>query len=104
MRDNGLPRVATFGLLLTSSAVRRERLGSPLRGRPLHHVGLLVYRFTSFANPAVTIARSISDTFAGIAPSAVPAFIMAQLAGMGVAVFVGRWLWESGRSEADLRE
>jgi hypothetical protein len=44
----------------------------------------------------VTIARSLSDTFAGIAPSGVLAFIMAQLAGMGVAVLIGRWLWELG--------
>ena len=36
---------------------------------------------TSFANPAVTLARSLSDTFAGIAPSSVPAFILAQIAG-----------------------
>jgi hypothetical protein len=43
----------------------------------------------------VTIARSLSDTFAGIAPSGVPAFIVAQFAGMGIAVWVGRWLWNS---------
>jgi hypothetical protein len=41
----------------------------------------------------VTIARSLSDTFAGIAPSGVLTFIVAQLAGMGVAVWIGRWLW-----------
>ena len=41
---------------------------------------------TSFANPAVTIARSISDTFAGIEPTGAPAFIVAQLAGMLAAV------------------
>jgi hypothetical protein len=43
----------------------------------------------------VTIARSLSDTFAGIAPSGVLAFIAAQLGGMLVAVAVGRWLWPS---------
>jgi len=48
---------------------------------------------TSFANPAVTIARSLSDTFAGIAPAGVPAFIAAQLAGMLLAVLLGSWLW-----------
>ena len=48
---------------------------------------------TSFANPAVTIARSLSDTFAGIAPADVPAFIAAQLAGMLAAVAVGALLW-----------
>jgi glycerol uptake facilitator-like aquaporin len=48
---------------------------------------------TSFADPAVTIARSLSDTFAGIAPSGVAAFIVAQFAGMAAAVTVGKWLW-----------
>jgi glycerol uptake facilitator-like aquaporin len=47
----------------------------------------------SFANPAVTIARSLSDTFAGIAPAGVLAFILAQLVGMFVAVAVAVWLW-----------
>jgi glycerol uptake facilitator-like aquaporin len=48
---------------------------------------------TSFANPAVTIARALSDTFAGIAPSGLLAFIAAQLVGMLTAVAVGAWLW-----------
>jgi glycerol uptake facilitator-like aquaporin len=48
---------------------------------------------TSFANPAVTIARSLSDTFAGIAPGGVIAFIAAQFVGMLVAVILSRWLW-----------
>ena len=48
---------------------------------------------TSFANPAVTIARSLSDTFAGIAPAGVPAFIVAQLAGTLAAVVLSHWLW-----------
>ena len=47
---------------------------------------------TSFANPAVTIARSLSDTFAGIAPSCAPMFIAAQFAGALLAVVVFRWL------------
>ncbi len=46
---------------------------------------------TSFANPAVTIARSISNTFAGIRPADVPLFIAAQLGGAATATFVGRW-------------
>jgi glycerol uptake facilitator-like aquaporin len=48
---------------------------------------------TSFANPAVTIARALSDTYAGIAPSGVLAFIVAQMAGMLVAASLARWLW-----------
>jgi len=86
--------VATFGLLLTIfGCVSRRPDAVP------YAVGLYItaaYWFTastSFANPAVTIARSLSDTFAGIAPAGVAAFIMSQLAGMLVAVMVGRWLW-----------
>jgi glycerol uptake facilitator-like aquaporin len=86
--------IATFGLLLTIfGCLARTPAAVP------YAVGLYVtaaYWFTastSFANPAVTIARSLSDTFAGIAPAGVPAFIAAQLAGMLLAVLLGRWLW-----------
>ena len=86
--------VATFGLLLTIlGCVSRTPAAVP------YAVGLYItsaYWFTastSFANPAVTIARSISDTFAGIAPAGAPAFIGAQLAGMLAAVMLARWLW-----------
>jgi glycerol uptake facilitator-like aquaporin len=89
--------VATFGLLLTIfGCVARAPAATP------YAVGLYItsaYWFTastSFANPAVTIARSLSDTFAGIAPSAAPGFILAQLAGMLAAVWIARWLWPSG--------
>ena len=51
---------------------------------------------TSFANPAVTLARSVSDTFAGIRPIDAPGFILAQLAGAGVATLVFRWLAPEG--------
>jgi glycerol uptake facilitator-like aquaporin len=55
---------------------------------------------TSFANPAVTLARSLSDTFAGIAPAGVPAFMLAQLLGAIAAIGLARWLWptQSDRS------
>jgi glycerol uptake facilitator-like aquaporin len=86
--------VATFGLVLTIlGCLARTPAAIP------YAVGLYItaaYWFTastSFANPAVTIARSISDTFAGIAPSGVIAFIAAQLAGMLVAVVLAHWLW-----------
>jgi glycerol uptake facilitator-like aquaporin len=86
--------IATFGLLLTI-------LGCSARSPAAvpYAVGLYItsaYWFTastSFANPAVTIARSLSDTFAGIAPAGVIAFIAAQLVGMLAAVTLGRWLW-----------
>jgi glycerol uptake facilitator-like aquaporin len=74
--------VATFGLVLTIFGCLRAAPASIA-----YAVGLYItsaYWFTastSFANPAVTIARSLSDTFAGIAPSGVAAFIAAQIAG-----------------------
>jgi glycerol uptake facilitator-like aquaporin len=88
--------VATFGLLLTIfGCALRTPAAVP------YAVGLYItsaYWFTastSFANPAVTIARSLSDTFAGIAPAGVIAFVVAQLAGMLAAVMLSRWLWRS---------
>jgi glycerol uptake facilitator-like aquaporin len=86
--------VATFGLLLTIFGC-----GARTRAALPYAVGLYItaaYWFTastSFANPAVTIARSLSDTFAGIAPGGVIAFIAAQLFGMLMAVALGGWLW-----------
>ena len=86
--------VATFGLLLTVFGCVWRRPDSVA-----YAVGLYItaaYWFTastSFANPAVTVARSLSDTFAGIAPAGVPAFIMAQLAGTLAAVLLSHWLW-----------
>ncbi len=51
---------------------------------------------TSFANPAVTIARSLTDSFAGIRPADVPGFIAAQFVGAILAVWFFGWLWRSG--------
>lgn len=90
--------VATFGLLVTIIGVSRFRPDSTAPA-----VGLYItaaYWFTastSFANPAVTIARSLTDTFAGIAPQSAPAFIMAQLVGALVAAAVGVWLFTARR-------
>jgi len=86
--------VATFGLLLTIIGC-----GARAPAAVPYAVGLYItaaYWFTastSFANPAVTIARSLSDTFAGIAPAGVAAFVGAQLAGMLAAVTLSHWLW-----------
>ena len=92
--------VATFGLLLTIfGCVARAPAAVA------YAVGLYItaaYWFTastSFANPAVTLARSLSNTFAGIAPRSAPAFLVAQLVGAGVAVLAAGWLWpKSGRA------
>ena len=88
--------VATFGLVLTIlGCAARTPAAVP------YAVGLYItsaYWFTastSFANPAVTLARSMSDTFAGIAPAGAAAFIAAQLGGMIAAVLLGRWLWRT---------
>lgn len=81
--------VATFGLLLTIAGAMRFR---PDRTPML--VGLYItsaYWFTastSFANPAVTIARAWTNSFAGIAPHSVPAFVVAQLIAAGIAYIV----------------
>jgi glycerol uptake facilitator-like aquaporin len=87
--------VATFGLIGTILGTARSRpTFVPVA------VGLYItaaYWFTastSFANPAVTVARSLSDTFAGIAPSSAPLFIAAQLAGTVVAVLFFGWLFK----------
>ena len=85
--------IATFGLVATILGALRFRPDfTPVA------VGLYItaaYWFTastSFANPAVTVARSLSDTFAGIAPSSAPFFIAAQFVGALVAVGVFGWL------------
>jgi glycerol uptake facilitator-like aquaporin len=93
--------VATFGLLgviwgcarLRSSAVPFA-VGAYITG---------AYWFTastSFANPAVTLARSASDTFSGIRPSDAPGFIVAQLAGAAAATMLFRWLVPSQSKDA----
>jgi glycerol uptake facilitator-like aquaporin len=89
--------VATFGLLLTILATVRYRPDAVAM-----NVGLYItaaYWFTastSFANPAVTLARSLSDTFAGIAPSSVAPFIVAQVCGAVAAMLLWRWLAPMG--------
>jgi glycerol uptake facilitator-like aquaporin len=95
--------VATFGLLLTIVGC-----GARTRDAVPYAVGLYItsaYWFTastSFANPAVTISRALSDTYAGIAPAGVPAFIAAQLLGMTAAVVVAAALWPEGRNPAPM--
>lgn len=92
--------VATSGLLLTIFGCAARAPGST----PIA-VGLYItaaYWFTastSFANPAVTIARAMSDTFAGIAPAGVGAFILAQFAGMLAAVALAPVLWPDEKTD-----
>ena len=88
--------VATFGLVLTIfGCMARTPAAAP------YAVGLYItaaYWFTastSFANPAVTIARALSDTFAGIAPGSAPGFIAAQFVGALAACWLAGWLWNA---------
>ncbi len=93
--------VATFGLILTIAGALRSAPGAVA-----HLVGLYIaaaYWFTastSFANPAVTVARALSDTFAGIAPHAVPGFLAAQLTATVVAAPVAHWLFATRDASA----
>ncbi len=91
--------VATLGLLLV---VLGHRRGEDAPWMVAAWIGA-AYWFTSstsFANPAITIARALSNTFAGISPSHVPAFIVAQLLGALAAVPVARLLFTGTRSES----
>jgi glycerol uptake facilitator-like aquaporin len=86
--------VATFGLLLTIFGTLRHRPGAVAPTVAAYIVA--AYWFTastSFANPAVTIARSFTNTFSGIAPVHAPAFIAAQIAGACLATLVSLWLF-----------
>ncbi len=94
----GLPQlvsevVATFGLLAVIwGCVRRRPLAVPFAVGAYITAAYWFTSSTSFANPAVTLARCMSDTFAGIRPVDVPGFIAAQLAGAAAATALFRWL------------
>jgi len=86
--------IATFGLLLTIIGTARHRPAAIPASVALYITA--AYWFTSstsFANPAITIARSLSDSFAGIAPGDAPGFIAAQVAGALAAHFAGKALF-----------
>ena len=87
--------IATFGLILTILGTVRFRE----RWVPATVAMYIVAAYwftssTSFANPAITVARSLTNTFAGIAPNDVPLFITAQLLGAMTAALVARWLFD----------
>jgi glycerol uptake facilitator-like aquaporin len=85
--------IATFGLLMViRSCARFEHALLPFAVACYIVAAYWFTSSTSFANPAVTIARCLSDTFAGIRPADVPEFIAAQLAGGCAAVLVFEWL------------
>lgn len=87
--------VATFGLILTILGTVRHRPSAVPASVALYITA--AYWFTSstsFANPAITIARSLSNSFAGIAPHDVPGFIAAQLVGAGAGAVLGGLLFD----------
>jgi glycerol uptake facilitator-like aquaporin len=93
--------VATFGLVLVIlGGLRSKPEAIPML------VGLYItaaYWFTastSFANPAVTLARSLTDTFAGISPAHVAGFVVAQLAGAALGLALGSWLFTDGTTQS----
>jgi glycerol uptake facilitator-like aquaporin len=85
--------VATFGLLVVIwGSSRRGSSTVPFAVAAYIAAAYWFTASTSFANPAVTLARAFTDTFAGIRPADVPGFIVAQLLGAGAATALFRWL------------
>jgi glycerol uptake facilitator-like aquaporin len=87
--------IATFGLILTIIGTARHRPQWIPASVALYITA--AYWFTSstsFANPAITIARSLTDSFSGIAPADAPMFIVAQLAGAIAASLFGHMIFE----------
>ena len=85
--------VATFGLLSVIWGCSRTRPSVvPFAVGAYITAAYWFTASTSFANPAVTLARSVTDTFAGIRPADVPGFVVAQLAGAAAATLLSRWL------------
>jgi glycerol uptake facilitator-like aquaporin len=87
--------IATLGLLLVIFSLARTKRGAAAPAAVGAYIGAAYFftSSTSFANPAITIGRMLSNTFAGIAPSSVPTFVAAQLVGGAVAIAVIRALY-----------
>jgi glycerol uptake facilitator-like aquaporin len=96
--------VATFGLVLVILGVARSERPSSAPFAVAGYIGA-AYWFTSstsFANPAVTLGRTLSDTFAGIGPSSAPMFVAMQVAGALAAVALARYLFVDLGQATDL--
>lgn len=89
--------VAAFGLILVILGVVRTGRATVAAFAVGAYIGAAYFftSSTSFANPAVTIGRTLTDTFTGIAPSSVPAFVIAQIAGALIAVALALFLYPS---------
>ncbi|MEY2882776.1 MAG: hypothetical protein RL490_500, partial [Pseudomonadota bacterium] len=90
--------VATFALVLTILGTARHRpQWLPIAVAAVITAGYWFTSSTSFANPAITVARSLTDSFSGIRPVDVPGFILAQLGGALLAGWLGGWLFDQHR-------
>jgi glycerol uptake facilitator-like aquaporin len=87
--------VATAGLVIVIFALVRTNRAALAPAAVGAYIGAAYFftSSTSFANPAITIGRMFSDTFAGIAPTSAPGFIAAQLVGGAIGVFIVRYLY-----------
>lgn len=95
--------IATFGLLAVIRGCARRGATVPFAVGAYITAAYWFTSSTSFANPAVTLARSLSDTFAGIRPADVPAFVVAQLVGAAAATWAFKWLVPSNHEEESRR-
>jgi glycerol uptake facilitator-like aquaporin len=97
--------VATFGLVMVILGTSRSRSAAvPFAVGAYISAAYWFTASTSFANPAVTLARSLSDTFAGVRPADVPGFLLAQGCGAAVAVLVANWVLDPAVAPHALRE
>lgn len=87
--------VATLGLLLVIFSLARTGRGNTAPAAVGAYIGAAYFftSSTSFANPAISVGRGFSDTFAGIAPASIPAYVIAQLVGGAVAIAAIRTLY-----------
>ena len=87
--------IATLGLLLVIFSLARTRRAAAAPAAVGAYIGAAYFftSSTSFANPAISVGRMFSNTFAGIAPASVPGFVVAQLVGGAVAIVVIRALY-----------
>jgi arsenate reductase len=87
--------IATAGLLLVIFSLARTRRAASAPAAIGAYIGAAYFftSSTSFANPAITVGRMFSNTFAGIAPASVPSFVLAQLVGGGAAILTIRALY-----------
>jgi glycerol uptake facilitator-like aquaporin len=94
--------VATAGLILVAFALARSGRAERTPGAVATYIGAAYFftSSTSFANPAIAVGRMLSNTFAGIAPSSVPLFVLAELGGGLVGLVALRMLYPSFTSEA----